>query len=656
MDTGHDGVGDTRSYRLDIDGLRALAIIVVVGFHTRVAGFDGGFVGVDVFFVISGWLITSQLLQPIDAGRRPKLLDFWARRVRRLLPASGLMVLSVLVASFVLLSPLEWELVWQRAAATTLYVSNILFAYRAGDYFDGPLQSSPFLHTWSLGVEEQFYLVWPVLFAAVALLAPASQRARPRLLVAVMAVIGVTSFAAGVLLTRAGSEWAFYGLPARAWEFAVAGIALVARRGGTAWAPRARAVAAAVGVLLVAAAVVGFSEETPFPGTAAVLPVAGTLLILLAGHGVDPSHDRVLAVLRWRPLRWIGRVSYSWYLWHWPFIIFAVQLSYTDTTAVRLPAALASLGVAALTHHLVENPVRFSPALRASIGRTFAMGAGVTAACLVGIAALGLSGRQQLRQSPYRELEAARQSFRQQDCATRTTPSGLAYCEGGDPAAERLVMLVGDSHAGQWASAIGSAGRDLGVRVVLRAAGSCPAAPRSDVGPSALPVDRRPCASFQEATGQLIAELRPDAVVLADSLGSRELLFPGGPPAWLAAAGAQIAELARAGIRSGLVVDSPASADPLVCVARGDPVESCAPEPDVALAQLRTYAPAERSLVEATDLETLDVNAAICDDSACRLELDGVWIFAASSHLTRDFTLSQSAAVRDFLERVLGAG
>src|SRR5262245_18590604 len=151
----------SRTYRHDIDGLRAIAIVVVVAFHARLPGFAGGFIGVDVFFVISGWLITNQLLLSVESDSPGMLRQFWGRRIRRLVPASTLMIATTFVLAVVLLSHLDWRLIAQRGAAAATYPSNLLFAWRGGDYFSGPLETSPFLHTWSLGVEEQYYLIWP---------------------------------------------------------------------------------------------------------------------------------------------------------------------------------------------------------------------------------------------------------------------------------------------------------------------------------------------------------------------------------------------------------------------------------------------------------------------------------------------------------------
>ncbi len=215
-------------FRPDIDGLRAVAILAVVLFHAGVPGFSGGFVGVDVFFVVSGFLITRKLLADTESTSRVHLGDFWARRVRRLMPALSLMAVATLGLSLIAQTPIRWAETATEGVWAALYSSNIYFAGASADYFGGAVADSPFLHTWSLAVEEQFYLLWPILFVAWAALARRGRTHSKRLLVLGLSAIAAASFAASVVLTTHGHpivrSFAFYGLPTRAWEFAAAGL------------------------------------------------------------------------------------------------------------------------------------------------------------------------------------------------------------------------------------------------------------------------------------------------------------------------------------------------------------------------------------------------------------------------------------------------
>ncbi|HWM20145.1 MAG TPA: acyltransferase, partial [Ilumatobacteraceae bacterium] len=266
-------------FRPDVEGMRALAVIVVVLFHLRIGVFKGGFVGVDVFFVLSGFLITRLLLNELAASGTIALPNFWARRARRLLPASVLVIVATLVAGRWMLSPIDQRALAGDATAAGGFVVNFVFAHRSSDYFDSQTAHSPLLHFWSLAVEEQFYLLWPLV---IVLLARRPRQYR-RLLLTVIIVAATASVAASVWLTRHYDKVAFYLLPARIGEL-LAGAAVATA--GAAFAvvdARYRAGLAWFGLLGIAVAVLTFEADAGFPGSQAMLPVLGTVLVLVAG-------------------------------------------------------------------------------------------------------------------------------------------------------------------------------------------------------------------------------------------------------------------------------------------------------------------------------------------------------------------------------------
>ena len=367
-------------FRPDIEGLRAVAVVVVVLFHARIAAFAGGFVGVDVFFVLSGFLITRLLLREVATTGTISLRHFWARRARRLLPASCVVVVVTVLASQVLLSPIAQRPLATDAIAASGFVLNFVFASRLGDYFASQLgrTPSPLLHFWSLAVEEQFYLFWPL-----ALLGLRRRPRRYRRLVTVMMItVAIVSFWACTWMTRTYPTGAFYLLPARMWELAVGGLVAV---GGAAWrlvSPAARAVAAWVGVAGVATAVVTFDGSIAFPGTAALLPVLGTALIVVSG-GSDAAPFAPLVVLRHPALQWIGRRSYAIYLWHWPALVLAEAKWGPLSLGQRFVAIGVALVLAAASLRLVEDPVRHSAWVASRPGRGLALGASLCATALL---------------------------------------------------------------------------------------------------------------------------------------------------------------------------------------------------------------------------------------------------------------------------------
>ena len=352
-------------FRPDVEGLRGLAVLVVVLFHAGLAGMGGGFVGVDVFFVISGFLITGLLVREHGRTGRISLLRFYARRVRRLLPAATVVLVATLIAALILMSPLDRSTVSLDAVASALSVGNVRFAAAAGDYFTSLAAPSPFLHFWSLAVEEQFYLVWPALILLVA----RGVHARRRIMVT-LAVVVIASFAANLFLTDAAANWAFYSLPTRAWELGLGGLLAVGATSIARIPSNLVGLAGWLGLGAVVAAVMTFDSGLAYPGVAALLPAAGAVSLLASGtSAIGPG--RLMSV---GPLRFLGRISYSLYLVHWPVLILGpLALGSAQGGSVRGGLVILSVAIAFGLWALVETPFRtgfpsLSPRPRRTIG------------------------------------------------------------------------------------------------------------------------------------------------------------------------------------------------------------------------------------------------------------------------------------------------
>src|SRR5882757_2700299 len=344
------------SLRTDVEGLRAVAIILVVAFHAGVAGITGGFIGVDVFYVLSGYLITGLLVREIREKSRLNLLQFYARRMRRLLPASALVLIVSLMAAIALFAPQELNFAARGARASALYVSNVFFAATAGDYFGPRVATNPMLHTWSLSVEEQFYVFWPLVIL-LGLQVWKSMRGLT------LAIIGLTaiSLAASILLVKHYSTFAFYMLPSRVWEFGIGGLAMLLPRNPVSASRSFGPILSWLGFALILASTVLISSAVAFPGWIALLPVMGTVLTLIVG--AEQPRRGADALLANRVIQWFGRHSYSWYLWHWPSLVIVAIVLPNTGFAGKMGAVVASLILAALTHRFVENPIRFHPGL-----------------------------------------------------------------------------------------------------------------------------------------------------------------------------------------------------------------------------------------------------------------------------------------------------
>ena len=536
---GAPGAG--RGFRADVEGLRGVAVGLVLAFHAGFAWVPGGFVGVDVFFVISGFVITNLLVAEAESTGRIDFRQFYARRARRILPSAGVAITGTVALVWLFLPPLRHVDVAVDAVASSLQVGNWNLIRLQTDYLAAGREASPLLHYWSLGVEEQFYLVWPALMLLAVLLARGSRSVRP--------------WAAGVLLVfAAGSLWlslswtatnvplAYMGSPSRAWQFCAGALVAVA---GTALARAVRSAAfstvllalgwAGVATLVWSAAVI--HESTPYPGTAALWPTLGTALVIAAGS-VDDDRLRSLGPARLLEVglvRRLGVLSFVWYLWHWPFV--AVVMSRWDTDDWRWLslAVLASLGPALLTHHFVEKPLRKGPATER--GHRSALVVGVTATCLPIVLALAV-GASGLRSGGSTDDDAGGEPVLAFDASRtsgmlRPSPAGakadrpkmpkvchadvptVSYvpCTLGAGSSVGQVVLLGDSHAQQWYPLAQEIGKRRGVKVSVVTKSGCPPYDLTIYNPQ-LGRNYGECDRWRPSALSFIASVKPSLILV----------------------------------------------------------------------------------------------------------------------------------------------
>jgi peptidoglycan/LPS O-acetylase OafA/YrhL len=653
------------TFRGDVDGLRAVAIILVVGYHVLLPGFHGGFIGVDMFFVISGYLITRNLLSEADRAHRIALLTFWAKRIRRLVPALALMVAVVVLLTLLIVNKLDWSTVAQQGRWAALYISNLMFARQASNYFAADVKTSLFLHTWSLGVEEQFYLLWPLVFGGACVLARRRRDLLRPLLIGGFAVTLVLSLALCVSLTRSGSTYAFYGLPARAWEFAAAGLlaALPVPRALT--TRPAQMMSALAGIVLLVIALAVLSDSTPYPGLWALLPVSATALLVLAGSAPTPDpagSNPVSRSLALAPCQWLGRVSYSWYLWHWPFILLAVEWFDRDRVPLRVAAALAALAVATVTFSLVEKPLRFSRVLRRSLPLTYAVGALITIGVLAVTFGLTGASSQALSSGELAKLSHARKDEPTHTCARNpSSPEGISYCEDGDLTATRSVMLVGDSHAGHWQTAFAAAAKAAGIRLYVLWEERCPAMPIPISTKTNQDAVEPACVTYRQHLATLLTELHPDAVVVSQTESMTQSVVMGGiatkarlDQLWEKTYERYLTSLQADGYRVGRIVGTPQlSADPIECLAGKGSSSTCDLSVSQEYALTSDYMKAEAQAADRVGhVLPFDVTHDICPGLICPAELHGDPVFIDRSHLSKAFTLSVVPRIETFLQQL----
>ena len=451
-------------YRRDIDGLRAVAVIAVVLFHFGVPGFSGGFVGVDVFFVISGYLITSIIWRQREASRF-SFVEFWARRARRILPALFVMMAAVLAVGWFLMAPKDYEELGRSVRYQVMFVSNLLFMRQEG-YFDAASDLKPLLHTWSLAVEEQFYFVFPLLLTLLC-----SRFKHWRLALFSLLLV---SFGLSVWAVAQHPEKAFFLLPMRAWELLAGAMLAVAPARQTRLTPGAAQGISLLGMGLILVAVFGYDNSTPFPGAAALLPVLGVVALIWANEHQSTWVGRVLSS---RLMVGLGLISYSWYLWHWPVFVFGSYAGADEFGPVLTGGLIAlTLILGYLSWRFVETPFRERRILAGR--RQILVAAGL------GILVLGLAG-QALRWTdglPSRLSEQALQYARASEWAPELmacitddkSPVDTPFCRyGQSPAAPAQLLVWGDSHATALIPALEDSARQHGVNVMLASSAGC---------------------------------------------------------------------------------------------------------------------------------------------------------------------------------------
>ncbi|RZU53997.1 peptidoglycan/LPS O-acetylase OafA/YrhL [Krasilnikovia cinnamomea] len=542
------------NFRPDIEGLRAVAILTVLGFHAGVPFFAGGYVGVDVFFVVSGFLITGLLLARITAHGTFSLADFYARRARRILPAAGVALAATAAACWLLLAPLARVDVAYDLIAAAFSAANWRFVAGQTDYLAAHAEPSPVLHFWSLAVEEQFYLGWAPVLLLVAVLARRWGRSALPGIAVVAGVVTAGSFALNLRWTAASAPLAYLGSPSRAWQFGVGATAALAAPyaaralsgHGQAWA---RAVLGWGGVAAIGWATVTFDGLTPYPGLAALVPTLGAAAVILAGQRADDrSASGVQAgrLLGSGPARTVGRLSYTWYLWHWPVLVLAQARLGELGWPARLALVLAAGVPAALTTRLVERPLRFSLVVAARPRRGLAVGATavvvpLAAALLLGSGAIrilegnardaagpppvGAAGGPWLlaqpgparHGGPVRPAPAqARRDFPPiAGCEVPPEATLSPPCRYGTPGARDRIVLIGDSHAGQWFTAVDEVARRRGWSVEVLVKQGCPL-PKLTVRSPQLGRAYTECDTWRrQALARLAAGPRPRLIVAA---------------------------------------------------------------------------------------------------------------------------------------------
>jgi peptidoglycan/LPS O-acetylase OafA/YrhL len=688
----------SRRYRPDVQGLRAVAVLLVVTCHSGLA-LAGGFVGVDVFFVVSGFVIGRVLLDELAERGSVSFGAFYARRARRLLPSLALVTVASVVGAVLLLNPYRAQpTALKSAGAATGFVANG-YLYRHLGYFDAQADGrNPFLHLWSLSVEEQFYLVLPALaLGAWALGRRLGGRRQGRgagspqgwgweraaVAVAVGAIGAASLWLSWAMTTgrspialEAPVRFAFYASPTRFWELGV-GVLLAA---GERWVARVPAlVGAAAGV--VGAALVGWTALTldplaPFPGLAAVPPVAGTALLVVAGARSRP----VATALSWRPLRWIGDRSYTWYLWHWPAAVYA-RVAWPASTWAPVAAAFGSLVPAAVAYRLVEHPIRIDPRW---VGRR-ALGLAVVCMAVPGLLAAGAlhqadTGGWGVKEPlDWYDTPSGGQAgcvIWNRDMVADWRADACTFPPPGPGPARGTVLVVGDTHADGVSTAVGDVVWPRGLAVAEWARAGCPML-------GATPAHYPACEGWQGKVLALVDRLHPVLVVVANrstayttdpdpAVGSNasRIRRPDGSEAsgaaeaeaaWGAGLRALLDQLHRRGaavlvvgpapgFRDGFPRDRLSVAFPHATVPSRRRAEVAAERAGVVAAERRAVAEARSSGAAVRYVDPFDL---LCPGPVCRPFRNGHWLYSGPFELNNRGSRLLDAPVADAVSDLL---
>ena len=696
----HPGSEKRAGLRTDIQGLRALAVSLVVVYHVFPGSLSGGFVGVDVFFVISGFLITLHLMQRRPSSGRD-LATFWGRRVRRLLPASLLVLTVTLVASRLVAPETQWANTARQARAAALYVVNWLLANDSVNYLAADDAPTPVQHFWSLSVEEQFYFVWPILIFGMVLL---SRRRRWNQDLSVLAGLGtlvVLSLGYSVYDTATNPSAAYFVTPTRMWELGVGGVLAVVvavrqRRSLPNLLPTgARIGLAWAGLAAIVWTAVTYTGRTPFPGWQALVPVLGTALVIGAAAPMRRlSPGPLMAV---RPSQWLGDVSYSVYLWHWPLIVLIPEARNHAADAVdRTLAIVLTLVLAALTKTWVEDRFRTArwgtplkkPFLlgaagmvvvvslatlqvnevdhrtedaKAQLARAIAKGGPCFGAAALDRSASGCpvvpfsdvvpapAEAANDKSEAYADVSGAK------DCFSYLPHFRLVTCEFGDPNASVQVALVGNSHAGQWLPALQEVAKQRHWRVVTYLASQCAAAETPQQFATRPMKDA--CLTWVTKAERAVIRQHPDAVLYTNriSVGAFATSYDDSMPLYADGMTKVLEAWQEARLPVLVLHDTPAPgvSIPDCVAAHPDDYATC----DGTRKDWIAPEPAQEAVSRADDpaIRFADLNDHICRSETCAAVNGGVITYFDTSHLTATYARTLAPYLGPPLARLVAA-
>ena len=676
-------------FRVDIQGLRAVAVLLVLIFHVWPTALPGGYVGVDVFFVISGYLITGLLLREFEREGRISLLGFYARRIRRLLPAATLTLVATALGGYFFLPASAWSGLAQEVFASGVYVENLLLVSKSVDYLALQETASPVQHYWSLSVEEQFYILWPLLMLAAGAFARSSGRPARIVFAIALAAITLASFAYSVYMSYANPAPGYFLTTTRIWELGLGGLLAM-------FSPRVKpspGVARAAGWVGVSAVLFSawfYTTGLPFPGYEALLPTLGAAAMIFAGTAAQPR-TLLSRILGLRRMQYFGDISYSLYLWHWPIIVLYPYI--TGRSIERFPDALTVVVLSVVAAHLskygVEDRLRHSPSAASGRRSKWSSAYAIGVACMVTVAAAAavpyrsaphmdpLAGLNTVLDKDHPGAEAFLQDLtvptvaeflpapgvakldrgpaygdgNRDNCIGTTTDVALSFCHFGKVDGKIHVVVIGDSHAVHWLPAFEVIGEQKGWKITAITKNSCAV---TDVtvryGKGEATRDYVECTTWNKNVLDWVRVNRPDLLIvsfspnhrLADHLNVQRTIAEGTLRA--------LRPLIDVGQKIALIKHTPwRLEDPPSCLTRPNAtIDACS---GTRLDLMRGGALVLAARAEPR-LHLLDFDTAFCKGDRCPVVVGNVVVNRDVNHLTATFARSLAPALLSRIEQV----
>lgn len=630
-------------HRADLQGLRAVAILLVVLAHAGVPWVSGGFVGVDIFLVLSGYLITGLLLREIEQSGNISFFGFYARRLKRLLPAMIVMLGFVFLLAFKVLSDAEAHVQLASSLFATTWTSNLYFSFTEFTYFDELAARDLFIHTWSLAVEEQFYLIWPMLFLLLFRFGLLRQMFRG------LGLLFFASLAVSIYWTAYYPLLGFYMMPSRIWQFALGGVIHIVlahdpvrRRlsGANAW------IALSTGVAMIVVSAIALHPNLAYPGIWALAPSLGTALVIAAGQALGGSNP-----LAHPALGWIGDRSYSLYLWHWPILALGFSLGFQGQPVPTLGLVMLALLFAIFSYRFVEQPFWKGRASHASAQRTILLGL-LTMAIALAAFFHGLRNPQQMDEKVAKPDVSTQwrmdlpEIYRMR-CDAWYTHAQVEPCVFGSSAANKTVVLLGDSIGAQWFSLVPEIFKQPEWRIIVLTKSACPIVD-VDFFYARIGKTYQVCTDWRNAVLKELISLRPDVLIMGNAITNEfsKDEWTEGTSRILGHLSSSVGTIILIPGTPNLGFDGPG------CIARQLlPMGQIDRSACIAKDRLHLVEPIKRYLETAAarfkNVHLLDLNDLVCPDGNCNaVSEQGVVVFRDSQHLTDTFVRSKISDVR----------